>query len=56
MVLADELAKKQRSISVAEFFEKNKHMLGIDSTTRGLITPITEASDICLAACEEAEY
>src|SRR5512139_3327677 len=25
VVLADELARKQRSISVAEFFEKNKH-------------------------------
>jgi DNA topoisomerase-6 subunit B len=27
MALADELAKQQRSISVAEFFEKNKHLL-----------------------------
>jgi DNA topoisomerase-6 subunit B len=55
MALADELAKKQRSISVAEFFEKNKHMLGFDSPTRGIITTIKEAIDNSLDACEEAE-
>lgn len=55
MVLADELAKKQRSISVAEFFEKNKHLLGFDSPTRGVITTIKEAVDNALDACEEAE-
>jgi DNA topoisomerase-6 subunit B len=55
MVLADELAKKQRSISVAEFFEKNKHILGFDSPTRGIITTIKEAIDNSLDACEEAE-
>ncbi|MDR0438782.1 MAG: DNA topoisomerase VI subunit B [Methanocalculaceae archaeon] len=55
MVLADELAKKQQSISVAEFFEKNKHMLGFDSPTRGIITTIKEAIDNSLDACEEAE-
>ncbi|ERH12114.1 MAG: hypothetical protein J07HB67_01127, partial [halophilic archaeon J07HB67] len=26
--IADELAANQRQISIAEFFEKNKHMLG----------------------------
>ncbi len=55
MVLADELAKKQRSISVAEFFEKNKQMLGFDSPTRGIITTIKEAIDNSLDACEEAQ-
>ena len=55
MVLADELAKKQRSISVAEFFEKNKHLLGFDSPTRGVITTIKEAVDNSLDACEEAQ-
>ena len=30
MVLAEDLARQQRSISVAEFFEKNKHLLGFD--------------------------
>ena len=55
MVLADELAKAQRSISVAEFFEKNKHLLGFDSPTRGIITTVKEAVDNSLDACEEAE-
>ena len=55
MVLADELAKNQRSISVAEFFEKNKHMLGFDSPTRGIITTVKEAIDNSLDACEEAQ-
>jgi DNA topoisomerase-6 subunit B len=55
VVLADELAKQQRSISVAEFFEKNKHLLGFDSPTRGVITTIKEAVDNALDACEEAQ-
>ena len=54
-MLADELAKQQRSISVAEFFEKNKHLLGFDSPTRGVITTIKEAVDNSLDACEEAQ-
>ena len=54
MSLAEELAKQQRSISVAEFFERNKHLLGFDSPTRGIITTIKEAVDNALDACEEA--
>ncbi len=54
MALADELARQQRSISVAEFFEKNKHLLGFDSPARGIITTIKEAVDNALDACEEA--
>ena len=30
---AEELAKKQRQISIAEFFEKNRHLLGFDNPT-----------------------
>ncbi len=52
--IATELAKKQKSISVAEFFEKNRHMLGFDSAPRCLITCIKEAVDNSLDACEEA--
>ena len=52
--LADELARQQRSISVAEFFEKNKHLLGFDSPVRGIITTVKEAIDNSLDACEEA--
>lgn len=54
MEIARELAKKQRSISVAEFFEKNKHLLGFDSPSRGIITAVKEAVDNALDACEEA--
>jgi DNA topoisomerase-6 subunit B len=52
--IAAELARKQKSISVAEFFEKNRHMLGFDSLPRCLITCIKEAVDNSLDACEEA--
>ncbi|ADN37122.1 DNA topoisomerase VI, B subunit [Methanolacinia petrolearia DSM 11571] len=55
MELAEQLAGQQKSISVAEFFEKNKHLLGFDSPTRGIITTIKEAVDNSLDACEEAE-
>jgi len=54
VTLAEDLARQQRSISVAEFFEKNKHLLGFDSPTRGIITTIKEAVDNALDACEEA--
>ncbi|WP_224449784.1 DNA topoisomerase VI subunit B [Haloprofundus salilacus] len=53
--IADELAENQRSISIAEFFEKNKHMLGFDSGARGLVTAVKEAVDNALDATEEAE-
>lgn len=52
--IAVELAKKQKAISVAEFFEKNRHMLGFDSLPRCLITCIKETVDNSLDACEEA--
>jgi DNA topoisomerase-6 subunit B len=55
VALAEDLAAQQRSISVAEFFEKNKHLLGFDSPTRGIITTVKEAVDNSLDACEEAE-
>ncbi|MFB6150572.1 MAG: DNA topoisomerase VI subunit B [Haloarculaceae archaeon] len=52
--IAEELAESQRSISIAEFFEKNKHMLGFDSGARALVTAVKEAVDNSLDACEEA--
>lgn len=52
--LAEELAKKQKEISVAEFFERNKQILGFDSPTRALMTAVKEAVDNGLDACEEA--
>ncbi|MFB6311193.1 MAG: DNA topoisomerase VI subunit B [Salinirussus sp.] len=52
--IAEELAADQRSISIAEFFEKNKHMLGFDSDARAVVTAVKEAVDNALDACEEA--
>ena len=54
--IAEKLAASQRQISIAEFFEKNKHMLGFDSRSRALVTAIKEAVDNALDATEEAGY
>ncbi|NQV09108.1 DNA topoisomerase VI subunit B [Candidatus Woesearchaeota archaeon] len=51
---AHEMAKKQREISVAEFFSKNRHLLGFDNKRKALLTTIKEAVDNSLDACEEA--
>ncbi len=51
---AEELAKKQRDISIAEFFEKNRHLLGFDNPRKSLLTTVKEAVDNSLDACEEA--
>ncbi len=55
MGVAHRMAKKQREISVAEFFEKNKQILGFDSLTKALVVSVKEAVDNALDACEEAE-
>ena len=52
--IAEELAKKQRDISIAEFFEKNRHLLGFDNKRKALLTVVKEAVDNSLDACEEA--
>jgi DNA topoisomerase-6 subunit B len=52
--IAVQLAKKQREISIAEFFEKNRHLLGFDNKRKALLTTIKEAVDNSLDACEEA--
>src|SRR3989339_1478842 len=51
---AEELAKKAREISIAEFFEKNRHLLGFDNPRKALLTTVKEAVDNSLDACEEA--
>jgi len=55
VIKAEELAKKQRDISVAEFFEKNRHLLGFDNKRKALLTAVKEAVDNSLDACEEAD-
>lgn len=51
---AMEMAKKQREIGVAEFFARNKHLLGFDNPRKALMTTVKEAVDNSLDACEEA--
>jgi len=52
---AEKLALKQRNISVAEFFERNRHLLGFDNKRKALLTVIKEAVDNSIDACEEAK-
>jgi len=52
--IALKLAQKQKEISVAEFFERNKHILGFGNPTRAIITSVKEGVDNSLDACEEA--
>lgn len=51
---AEAMAKKQREISVSEFFAKNRHLLGFDNPRKALLTCVKEAVDNALDACEEA--
>ncbi len=51
---AEAMAAKQRDISVSEFFQKNRHLLGFDNPAKALLTTIKEACDNALDACEEA--
>lgn len=51
---AVEMGARQREISVAEFFTKNRHLLGFDSPRKAMLTCVKEAVDNALDACEEA--
>ena len=51
---AEEMATRQREISISEFFTKNRHLLGFDNPSKALLTTIKEAVDNSLDACEEA--
>ena len=51
---AEEMASRQRDISVSEFFAKNRHLLGFDNPRKALLTTVKEAVDNSLDACEEA--
>ncbi|MFH1315966.1 MAG: DNA topoisomerase VI subunit B [Candidatus Woesearchaeota archaeon] len=53
--IAVALAKGQREISISQFFEKNRHLLGFDNKRKALLTTVKEAVDNSLDACEEAD-
>ena len=42
-----------KQVSISEFFEKNRHILGFDSLQRALFIMVKEAVDNSLDACEE---
>ncbi|MBP6875825.1 MAG: DNA topoisomerase VI subunit B [Candidatus Eisenbacteria bacterium] len=52
--IAQTMASKQRDISIAEFFAKNRHLLGFDNPAKALLTTVKEAVDNALDACDEA--
>jgi DNA topoisomerase-6 subunit B len=53
---AESMARQQRDISVAEFFAKNRHLLGFDNKRKALLMSVKEAVDNSLDACEEAGF
>lgn len=54
MSTAEEMGARQRSISVSEFFEKNRHLLGYDNKAKAMLIVVKEGVDNSLDACEEA--
>ncbi len=53
-ITAEELAVQLKAVSVAEFFEKNRHLLGYENPTKALITIVKEFIDNSLDAAEES--
>ncbi len=51
---AKEMAQKHREISISEFFEKNRHLLGYDNKVKALLMIVKEGVDNALDATEEA--
>ena len=51
---AHEMSKEQKAISISEFFEKNRHLLGYDNKIKALLTIVREGVDNALDATEEA--
>ncbi|MBD3311946.1 DNA topoisomerase VI subunit B [archaeon] len=56
VTVAEDIAKTIKQTSVAEFFERNRHLLGFDSKIKALITCVKETVDNSLDACEEMIY
>ena len=52
----DKIFSNFKEHSVAEFFKKNKQMLGFSGKVRSLTTVVHELVSNSLDACEEAEY
>ncbi len=52
-IKALELAKKQREISIAQFFTRNRHLLGFDNPSRALLMTVKELVDNSTDASDE---
>ena len=52
--IAEKMSDAMREVSVAEFFEKNRHLLGYENATKALLTVVKELLDNSLDACNEA--
>ena len=50
---AETLAQEQKAISVSQFFERNRHLLGFDNPIKALSTTVKELVDNALDACQE---
>lgn len=51
---AHAMSMEQKEISISEFFEKNRHLLGYDNKIKALLTIVREGVDNALDATEEA--
>jgi len=45
VITAEEIGEKIREVSIAEFFEKNRHLLGYENPTKSLFTVVKEGVD-----------
>ncbi|MDQ2089400.1 hypothetical protein [Marimonas arenosa] len=53
-VSALELEVRQRDISISAFFLKNRHLLGVETPAKALVTAVKKAVDNAIDACEDA--
>ncbi len=51
---AEQMAKEYQEVSISEFFEKNRHLLGYDNKQKALLIIVKEGIDNSLDAAEEA--
>lgn len=51
--MVETIEEEHQEISVAEFFEKNRHLLGFNNPQKAIITCVKEAVDNSLDACEK---
>jgi len=51
---AADMGEKIKEISIAEFFEKNRHLLGYENSAKALLTVVKEGVENSLDACEES--